>query len=77
VVAVRGAEGVVHEYLAVGGELLGELVALGRILARLFLVEAGVLEHDDSAVLLPIDEGLLAEAAVLAGENYGPPELLG
>jgi len=77
VVAVGGPEGVVHEDLAVRSQFLGKLVPLGRILARLFLMEAGVLEHDDGPVLLGLDEGFFAETAVLAREHHGSAELVG
>ncbi len=77
VVAVGGPEGVVHENLAVRGQLLCKLVPLGRILARLFLMETGVLEHDDRPVFLGLDEGFFAEAAVLAREQHGTSELFG
>jgi hypothetical protein len=69
--AVRGAEGVEHEDVAVGGELLRDL----GVVLLLALVEADVLEHQDVAGLDAGDGllGLLAvgvvdELHVIAGE---------
>jgi hypothetical protein len=56
---VRGAEGVEHEDVTVGGELLGDL----GVVLLLALVEADILEDEDVA-RLDLGDGLLSLLAV-------------
>jgi len=69
--AVRGAEGVVDEHVAVCGQFLCKGFLTGFVLRGLFLVEAGVFEHQDAAGRKGVDFGFLAEAGIGEFNRFG------